>query len=211
MTALLVAVLISGRGSNMAAIDDAIRSGLLDARIVLVLSNNPAARGIELARERGLPLAIVNRRDGRTRAERHHEILERLSSSGVELVVCAGFDEILTDEVTDAYAGRILNIHPSLLPAFGGGMHAVRDALAFGAKISGCTVHFTTVDLDNGPIVVQRSVPVEEDDTEETLAARILEQEHLALPEAIGLFASGRLLVEGRRVRVLPAAEPAGR
>jgi phosphoribosylglycinamide formyltransferase-1 len=195
----------------MAAIDDAITRGSLDARIALVLSNNPAAAGLEIARQRGLPHAVVDRRDGRARAERHREILARCSSCGVELLVCAGFDEILTNEVTDAYADRILNIHPSLLPAFGGGMHAVRDALAFGAKVSGCTVHFTNADLDNGPVIVQRAVPVLEDDTEETLAARILEQEHVALPEAIGLFASGRLLVEGRRVHVLPAVEPANR
>lgn len=204
MTELNIGVLISGRGSNMAAIADAASRGELDGKVSIVIANNPAADGIELARARRLQVEIVDRRDGRPRAERHHQILELLQKAETDLVVCAGFDEILTDEVTAAFQDRLLNIHPSLLPAFGGGMHATRDALEYGAKITGCTVHFVTSDLDNGPILIQRAVDVLEDDTDESLAARVLAQEHSALPQAINLIAAGRVTLEGRRVRIAP-------
>ncbi|MFN0073018.1 MAG: phosphoribosylglycinamide formyltransferase [Chloroflexota bacterium] len=205
MSALTLGILISGRGSNMHAIADAIDQGTLDTSIGIVVSNNPEARGLDRARERGLPFTIVNRRDGRTRIERHRDILKALSLAKVDLVVCAGFDEILIAEITTAFADRIVNIHPSLLPAFGGGMHATQDALNYGAKVTGCTVHFVTADLDNGPILLQRTVDIREEDTEESLAARVLEQEHQALPEAIRLIAAGRVSINGRRVRIAPA------
>ena len=208
MTELGLGVLISGRGSNMAAIADAISRGERTARIKTVIANNPDAAGIELARARGLTVHVVDRRDGRARNERQGQILELLTVAGVELVVCAGFDEILADEVTTAFTDRIINIHPSLLPAFGGGMHAVRDALDYGVKVTGCTVHLVTTDLDNGPILLQHSVTVLEDDTEGSLADRVLVQEHQALPEAINLIASGRVTVEGRRVRIAAAPVP---
>lgn len=208
MNRLRLGILISGRGSNMLAIADAIQRGDLDSQIALVVSNNPDAAGLETARRRGLPTAVINRRDGRSREARHDEMASRLDAAGIGLVVLAGFDEILSAQFVERFGGRMMNVHPSLLPAFGGGMHAQRDALEHGVKVSGCTVHFVTRELqraDEGPIILQRTVPVHDDDTEETLADRILIQEHLALPEAIGLFAAGRLRIEGRRVRLLPA------
>lgn len=204
MSTIRLGILISGRGSNMVAIAEAALSGRIQASVSILVANNPAAAGIEQAQARNLNVRVVDRRDGRPRAQRHEEIAQLLRDHSVDLVICAGFDEILSPSVTTAYEGRILNIHPSLLPAFGGGMHAVRDALTYGAKITGCTVHFVTPDLDNGPIVLQRSVLVQEDDTEDSLAARVLVEEHRALPDAIQLFAEGRLNIDGRMVRVLP-------
>ena len=127
-------------------------------------------------------------------------------AADVDLVVCAGFDEILRPEIVSELSGRMMNVHPSLLPAFGQTLHAQAEALAYGVKLTGCTVHIVTDDLDAGPIVVQRPVPVLEDDTVESLSARIVAEEHKALPEAVRLYAEGRLVVEGRRVRILPAA-----
>jgi phosphoribosylglycinamide formyltransferase-1 len=147
----------------------------------------------------------VDRKDGRSRTDRHQEILEVLQRAGAQLIVCAGFNEVLIPDLTAAYPYRIINTHNSLLPAFGGGLHAIRDALEYGAKVTGCTVHFVTDDLDNGPILVQRSVSVHEDDTEESLATRVLAEEYQALPEAIRLIAAGRVTVDGRRVRIAPA------
>jgi phosphoribosylglycinamide formyltransferase 1 len=205
MTDLALGILISGRGSTMASVADAIARNELSASIKVVISNNPEANGIDLANTRDLPVHVVDRKDGRSRLERHRDILDVLLSAGVELVVCAGFNEVLIADVTAAFPGRIINTHNSLLPAFGGGLHAIRDALAYGAKITGCTVHFVTDDLDNGPILVQRAVTVQEDDTEETLSARVLAEEYRALPEAIGLIAAGRVTIDGRRVRIDPA------
>jgi phosphoribosylglycinamide formyltransferase-1 len=192
----------------MAAVADAISRGDLCADIRVVISNNPEANGIGLALARGLRVEVVDRGDGRSRDARHKEIVDILRRADTELVVCAGFNEILTSAVTAAYPDRIINTHPSLLPSFGGGLHAQRDALEFGAKVTGCTVHFVTADLDNGPILVQRAVNVLEDDTEESLAARVLVEEHRALPEAIGLIAAGRVSIDGRRVRIRPEPVP---
>ncbi len=211
MPDLGVGILLSGRGSTMDAVARAIGRGELNATIKIVISNNPMANGIELARAHGLPVHVVDRKDGRTRTERHREILEVLHEAGTELVVCAGFNEVLTADVTSAFRDRIINTHPSLLPAFGGGMHATRDALEYGAKVTGCTVHFVTDDLDNGPILAQRTVEVLENDTEESLAARVLVEEHKALPAAIQLIATGRVAIDGRRVRIVPASVPASR
>ncbi|HEX3245118.1 MAG TPA: phosphoribosylglycinamide formyltransferase, partial [Chloroflexota bacterium] len=191
-----------------AAVADAISRGDLCADIRVVISNNPEANGIGLALARGLRVEVVDRGDGRSRDARHKEIVDILRRADTELVVCAGFNEILTSAVTAAYPDRIINTHPSLLPSFGGGLHAQRDALEFGAKVTGCTVHFVTADLDNGPILVQRAVNVLEDDTEESLAARVLVEEHRALPEAIGLIAAGRVSIDGRRVRIRPEPVP---
>jgi phosphoribosylglycinamide formyltransferase-1 len=191
----------------MASVADAIARGDVPASVKVVISNNPEANGLELARARGLAVHVVDRKDGRSRVERHREILDVLRQTGAELIVCAGFNEVLTSDVTAAFPHRIINTHNSLLPAFGGGLHAIRDALEYGAKVTGCTVHFVTDDLDNGPIIVQRSVLVLEDDTEESLSARVLAQEYQALPEAIRLIATGRVSVDGRCVRIAP--EPA--
>jgi phosphoribosylglycinamide formyltransferase 1 len=198
-------VLISGRGSNLLAILREIERGELRADVALVVSNRPEAPGLEHARQRSIPTVFVDRRSGEPRAARHAAIRAALDTARVDLVVCAGWSEIFVPEFVAAYDGRIINTHPSLLPAFGGGLHAHADALAYGVKVSGCTVHFVTDELDSGPIILQRAVPVLEDDTPETLSARILAEEHVALPEAIRLYSEGRLRIEGRRVRVLPA------
>ncbi|HLH24914.1 MAG TPA: phosphoribosylglycinamide formyltransferase [Chloroflexota bacterium] len=197
-----IAVLISGQGTNLAAIHAAIAAGTLDARIVAVCSNRPEAPGVAWARERGLPVALFTRADYGSRGAAQEAMLAHLQASGAELLVLAGWDQVLIPAVVAAYEGRILNVHPSLLPAFAGTMHAVEDALACGVKVTGCTVHYVTDDVDCGPIVLQAAVPVHEDDTPATLLARIHEQEYQLLPRAIALQAAGRLCIEGRRVHV---------
>ncbi len=198
-----IAVLISGRGTNLAAIHAAITAGTLPARIVAVASNRPNALGVAWARAQGLPVALFPRSAYPSRAAAQAAMAAHLQAAGAQLVVLAGWDQVLTPEFVAAFAGRILNIHPSLLPAFAGTMHAVEDALAYGVKITGCTVHYVTEEVDCGPIVLQSAVPVLEDDTPATLHARIQEQEHQLLPRAIALHATGRLRIEGRRVRII--------
>ena len=207
MNPLRLGVLISGRGSNLLAILEAIERGELPAVVALVVSNRAAAPGLEHARARGVRTFVVDRATYPDRAARQDAVRTALVAADVDLVVCAGWDEILLSPFLAAYAGRILNTHPSLLPAFGGGLHAQADALAHGVKVSGCTIHFVTDQVDGGPIILQRAVPVLDDDTPETLGARILAEEHRALPEAIRLYAEGRLRVDGRRVRILPPAD----
>ena len=197
-------VLISGRGSNLLAILEAHARGELPVDIGLVVSNRAGAPGLSHARTRGVPTRVVDRAAYPNRSARHAAVLAALREADTGLVVCAGWDEILEPCLVDAYAGRMLNVHPSLLPAFAGTLHAQRATLAHGVKISGCTVHFVTRDVDGGPIVLQRPVPVLEDDTPDTLAARILAEEHRALPEAIRLWADGRLRLDGRRVSIVP-------
>ncbi|HZS00582.1 MAG TPA: phosphoribosylglycinamide formyltransferase [Chloroflexota bacterium] len=199
-----IAVLISGRGTNLAAIHQAITAGTLDARIVAVCSNRPEAYGVGWAREQGLPVAVFPRAEYGSRAAAQEAMLAHLQASGATLLVLAGWDQILVPAIVAAFAGRILNVHPSLLPAFAGTMHAVEEALAYGVRVTGCTVHYVTDDIDGGPIVLQAAVPVYEDDTAETLLARIHEQEHQLLPRAIALQAAGRLRIEGRRVHIRP-------
>lgn len=199
-------VMISGRGTNLLAILEAIEAGELPAGVALVVCNRPDAAGLEYARCREIPTLVISRAEIARRAERHAAIQAALEEAGVNLVVCAGWDEILTPAFVAGFAGRLINIHPALLPAFGGGCQAQADAIRHGVKISGCTVHFVTDDVDAGPIIVQRAVPVLEEDTPQSLAERILAEEHRALPEAIRLYAQGRLRIEGRRVRVLPDA-----
>jgi phosphoribosylglycinamide formyltransferase 1 len=199
---LRLGVLVSGRGSNLQAIIDAIERGDLAAEIAVVISNRPEAVALDRAKQHGVPGLVFKRRDYPSRAEQNQAMAEALDASGVELVVMAGYDQIVSSDFLEHFAGRIINIHPSLLPAFGGGLHAQADALNYGAKVSGCTVHFVAGEIDGGPIILQAAVPVLEDDTVESLAARILEQEHRILPEAIRLFDEGRLEIQGRRVRI---------
>lgn len=199
---LRLGVLISGRGSNLRAIHAAIERGALAARIELVVANRAEAGGLAWAGEAGLRTSVLTRDDLPKRAQRQQAIRVVLESAEVGLVALAGFDEILEASFVEAFAGRMMNIHPSLLPAFGGSMHAVQAACDYGVKVSGCTVHFVTNEVDGGPIILQRPVEVREVDTAETLAERILAEEHVAYPEAIGLFAAGRLRLEGRRVRI---------
>ncbi len=179
-----IAILISGRGSNMVALVDAAQSGKLNnAEIVLVISDQPNAAGLGKAAERGLETLVIERA-GRTRAEHDSEIMSALSSRHVDLICLAGYMRILSADFIDAYRGRILNIHPSLLPLFPG-LDPQKQALDTSAQTSGCTVHFVDETLDGGPIIIQREVPVREDDTVESLSVRILEQEHKLYPEAV--------------------------
>jgi phosphoribosylglycinamide formyltransferase-1 len=184
--------LISGRGSNMVAILDRIRSGDLDAAVALVISNEPAAPGVKLARDRGVETIVVDHRQSASREEHDRRMAEALESRDVRLICLAGYMRILSPWVVRRFSGRILNIHPSLLPSFPG-RKAQRDALEYGAKVSGCTVHLVDEGVDTGAILLQASVPVLDDDTPETLSARILEREHRLYPEAIALFFSGEL------------------
>ena len=199
-------ILCSGRGSNLASIIEAIERGEIPAKIAVVIADKRDAYALERARTKGIPAVAVVYRDFAERADFEHAMLDELHAHGVTLVILAGFMRILSPVFVHAYTGRILNIHPALLPSFPGA-HAHRDALAYGVKVSGCTVHFVDEGMDSGPIILQASVPVMEDDTEETLAARVLEQEHRIFPEAIKLYVEDRLRTDGRRVHILPVAE----
>jgi phosphoribosylglycinamide formyltransferase-1 len=201
-----VAVLVSGRGSNLQALIDAEARGELSATLVLVLSDRPGVLALERAERAGIPTAVLRVRDFPSREAWDAALGERLSQAEVDIVVSAGFRRVLGADTLAAFAGRILNIHPSLLPAFPGGLHAQADALAYGVKVSGCTVHLADGQVDGGPIVIQRAVEVRDDDDVDSLSERILAEEHRALPEAVRLLAEGRLRVEGRRVSVLAPA-----
>jgi phosphoribosylglycinamide formyltransferase-1 len=194
-----IGILISGRGSNMVALLDAVRDGhVLDAEIALVVSDKPSAAGRLRARDRGIKTTLIERK-GRTREEHEREIIKALKERGVELVCLAGYMRLLSPCFIEEFRGRILNIHPSLLPAFPG-LDAQRQAIEHGVRFSGCTVHFVDETLDGGPIITQRVVPVLDSDTPDTLAARILHEEHIVYPEALALVCSGRYEVAGRRV-----------
>ncbi len=191
-------ILLSGRGSNFLAIAKAIdEHHLLGAEIAVVLSNLEDAPGLDAARARNLP-AFAIPSAGRKRAEHDAEMIARLHQHKVDLVCLAGYMRIISPAFVAAFPNRILNVHPSLLPAFPG-LDAQRQALDFGAKVAGCTVHFVDEAVDHGVIILQKTVPVHDDDTADTLAARILEQEHLAYPEAIGLVLSGQYTIQNRR------------
>ena len=201
-----IGVLCSGRGSNLASIIEAIERGEIRAEIAVVIADKADAYALERAREKGIPAVAVIYRDYAERADFERALLTELHTHGVTLVVLAGFMRILSPVFVHAYTGRILNIHPALLPSFPGA-HAHRDVLAYGVKVSGCTVHFVDEGMDSGPIILQASVPVQEGDTEEALAVRVLAQEHRIFPEAIKLYVEGRLRTDGRKVHILPAAE----
>lgn len=192
-----IVILISGRGSNLQSILDA----KLDAQIAVVISNNPAARGIDIARSAGVETAAIDHRAFPDRASFETVLADKVDSYRPDLLVLAGFMRILTEGFIKRFRNRIMNIHPSLLPAFPG-VDTHRRALQEGVRIHGCTVHFVTPDLDHGPIVVQAAVPVLPGDDEDRLAARVLEQEHLIYPEAIRWYLDGRLKFDGNRVTV---------
>lgn len=210
--ALRVAVLASGRGSNLQAVIDAIEAGTVQADIVVVISNKKEAPALERARRHGLsdlfvdPKPYAGRPDSREAYDR--ELLDVLRRQGVELVLLAGYMKIVTTVLVEAFANRMMNIHPSLLPSFPG-LDVQKKAIEWGCKLAGCTVHFVTEGIDEGPIILQAAVPILDDDTPDTLAARILEQEHKIYPRAVQLFAEGRLRVEGRRV-FIEAGKPEG-
>jgi len=194
-----LAILLSGRGSNFAAIHDAIAARQLDAEIVAVISNRPDAPGIARALELGYQADVVNHRAFSNRAAHEAEVLRLLADVNPDFVVLAGYMRLLGASFIDAYRNRILNIHPSLLPAFPG-VDAQAQAIAHGVKVSGCTVHFVDEGLDAGPIIVQRAVPVLDTDDADALAARILEQEHGAYVEALQKLSGRRYGIDGRRV-----------
>jgi phosphoribosylglycinamide formyltransferase-1 len=194
-----LAILLSGRGSNFAAIHQAIVDRRLDAQIVCVISNQPDAAGLVRARDLGLSAHLIDHRSFPTRAAHEEEVLRILAEAEPDFICLAGYMRLLTPAFIAAWPQRILNIHPSLLPAFPG-MDAQAQAVAYGVKISGCTVHFVDENLDAGPIVVQRSVPVLDNDTADTLAARILEQEHIAYAEALVKLGTRSWRIDGRRV-----------
>ena len=201
---LAVGVLVSGRGSNLQALLDACAQPRFPARIVVVISDREQAPALERARAAGVEALWINPKDFADRESFDAALVRELQARGVGLVCNAGFMRILSPVYVRAFAGRALNIHPSLLPAFPG-LHAQRQALDHGAKIAGVTVHFVDEGLDNGPIVLQASVPVEPGDTEATLSARILAEEHRLYPAAVRLFAEGRLRIVGRRVLITEA------
>jgi phosphoribosylglycinamide formyltransferase-1 len=193
-----LAILLSGRGSNFEAIARAIGEGKLNAEIAVVVSNRPGARGLDRAKELGLEAVCLPSR-GVAREDYDASLVEELKRHNPDVICLAGFMRLLTPVFIEAFRGRILNIHPSLLPAFPG-LDAQRQAFEHGVRFSGCTVHFVDEGLDSGPIIVQAAVPVKDDDTVESLSERILEAEHAAYPRAIALVLSGAYRIEGRRV-----------
>jgi len=210
---LRVGVLASGRGSNLQAIIDAIEAGTLRAQIVVVLSNKKDAGALDRAREHGLtnvfldPTPFAGQPDARAAYDR--AVLDVLNKHEVELVLLAGYMKIVTSVLISAYENRMMNIHPSLLPSFPG-LDVQTKAIAHGVRFSGCTVHFVTEGVDEGPIIIQAAVPILEGDTPEALASRILMEEHRIFPKAVQLYAEGRLVVDGRIVRVRGASHATG-
>ncbi|MBI2954565.1 MAG: phosphoribosylglycinamide formyltransferase [Chloroflexi bacterium] len=205
MKKIKLAVMVSGRGSNLQAIIDYVERGDLPAEIALVVSNRANAQAVERARRHGITSIVFERSDYPSRLARDLAMTAAIEDHGVDLVVMAGYDQLVADELLVRFAGQIINIHPSLLPAFAGGLHAQADAWEYGVKLAGCTVHFVTPGpADGGQIILQKAIPVLEEDTAETLAQRILAEEHKLLPEGIRLFAEGRLELNGRRVRIKP-------
>ena len=198
----ILGVLCSGRGTNLQSIMAAVESGQIPASIGVVLTDKPEAKALERAEKAGIPHAFIDRRAYETRRDFEEQLVAKLRQHDVSLVILAGFMRILSPYFVQQYPGRILNVHPALLPAFPGA-HAHRDVLAYGVKVSGCTIHFVDEGTDSGPIILQAAVPVLPEDTEETLAERVLAEEHRLYPRAIELCVKGQLRVEGRHVHLL--------
>lgn len=196
-----IGVVVSGRGSNLQSIIDHIAEGKLNVEVAVVVSDHKEAFALERAAKAGIPTAVVERKGCKDKAEFEDKIDAALRDKGAEVVVLAGFMRILTGHFISRWENKIINIHPALLPSFKG-VDAQGQAVDYGVKIAGCTVHFVDEGTDTGPIILQKAVPVYDDDTEETLAARILIEEHKALPEAIQLWADGKLTIKGRKVYV---------
>lgn len=195
-------VLVSGRGSNLQAILDRIADGYLPLEVKVVISDKADAYALERAAKAGIAAVVVSRKECAIKEEFENKIHAALTEAGCELVVLAGFMRILSGDFVNKWQHKIINIHPALLPSFPG-LDAQGQALRYGVKFSGCTVHFVDEGTDSGPIILQKVVPVLDNDTEETLAARILEQEHLAMPEALKLWAENKLEIDGRHVKIL--------
>lgn len=196
-----IGVVVSGRGSNLQSIIDHIAEGKLSVEIAVVVSDHKEAFALERAAKAGIPTAVVERKGCKDKTEFEDKIDAALREAGAEVVVLAGFMRILTGHFISRWEHKIINIHPALLPSFKG-LDAQGQAVDYGVKVAGCTVHFVDEGTDTGPIILQKVVPVLDDDTEETLAARILKEEHKALPEAIQLWADGKLSIKGRKVYV---------
>ncbi|HYF92759.1 MAG TPA: phosphoribosylglycinamide formyltransferase [Symbiobacteriaceae bacterium] len=196
-----IGVLLSGRGSNLQALLDACSEGRIDGQIVVAVSDKADAFGLERARQAGVKAIFIDPAAYETKNAYNGALAETLKENNVDLVCLAGYMRLVRKPMLQAFAGRIMNIHPALLPSFKG-LDAQRQALEYGVKVAGCTVHFVTEGMDEGPIILQAAVPVLEDDTEQTLSERILHEEHRIYPEAVQLYAQGRLTLEGRRVRI---------
>jgi phosphoribosylglycinamide formyltransferase-1 len=201
MRTLRLGVLASGRGSNLQSIIDAIDRKTLRAEIALLVTDNPAALAIERAKKHGIEYLVIKPKEFGSGDEYYLRVSGELRNRAVDLIVLAGFMRVIGKPLIDAFPSRIMNIHPALLPAFPG-MHGQKQALEYGVKISGCTVHFVDEGVDTGPVIIQAAVPVCHDDTEEILSERILRFEHKIYPEAIRLFSEGRIAVEGRTVKI---------
>ncbi|MCK9274744.1 MAG: phosphoribosylglycinamide formyltransferase [Syntrophales bacterium] len=197
-----IGVLVSGSGSNLQSIIDSIHNGKLDARIRIVISNNAEAYALKRAEANNIPTAVIDHRQFNDRDDFEMNLIEILNSHQVELVVLAGFMRILSSLFLDAFPMRVMNIHPALLPSFQG-IHGQTQAYDYGVKFSGCTVHFADAGIDTGPIIIQAVVPVFDNDTADSLQQRILKEEHRIYPQAIQFFAEGRVVIEGRKVRVI--------
>jgi len=197
-----IAVVASGRGSNFQAIIDAIKNGTIPAECVALITDNPKAYAIERAQKAGIPCRIIDYATFPSREVYERSLLASMQETGADLFVLAGYMRILGSSIVRAFPGKMINIHPALLPSFTG-LHAQRQAVQHGVKVAGCTVHFVDESLDGGPIILQKCVPVLETDDEDALAERILEHEHVAFPEAIRLFCEDRLVIDGRKVRIL--------
>ena len=197
-----IAVVASGRGSNFQAIIDAIRNGTLPAECVALITDNPKAYALERAQKAGIPCRIIDYATFPSREIYERALLSSMQEADADLFILAGYMRILGSSIVRAFPGKMINIHPALLPSFTG-LHAQRQAVQHGVKVAGCTVHFVDESLDGGPIILQKCIPVLDSDDEDALAGRILMHEHECLPEAIRLFCEDRLVIEGRKVRIL--------
>jgi len=196
-----IAVLASGRGSNFQAVIDAIGAGTIPARCVALITDNPKAYAIERAQKAKIPVVVVDYASFPSREVYERALISAMQQQDADLFVLAGYMRILGKGIVHAFSGKMVNIHPALLPSFTG-LHGQRQAFEYGVKVAGCTVHFVDEHLDCGPIILQKCVPVLETDDEDSLAERILDQEHIAFPEAIRLFCENRLMIDGRKVRI---------
>ncbi|HDS05432.1 MAG TPA: phosphoribosylglycinamide formyltransferase [Deltaproteobacteria bacterium] len=203
---LKLGVLISGNGSNLQSIIDHIEKGKLKAAIKIVISNNPEAFGIGRAQKHKIKTAILKQNDFKSKEELDQNTINILQENSVDLVVLAGFMRIISPALLKAFPNRIMNIHPALLPSFPG-LHAQKQTFDYGVKLTGCTVHFVDEGVDTGPIIIQAVVPVYDDDTQESLTERILKEEHRIYPQAIQLFADGKLQIQGRKVLIKSTVE----
>lgn len=196
-----IGVLVSGRGTNLQAIIEAIEEGKIEGKIKIVISDNLDAYALKRAEQHNIETQYINHKEFKNREDYDKKIVETLENKEVELVVLAGYIRILSSYFIKAYKNKIINIHPALLPSFPG-LRAQKQAVEYGVKISGCTVHFVDEGMDSGPIILQSAVEVSEDDTEESLAERILKEEHQIYSQAIQLFSQGRLIIKGRKVYI---------